>query len=246
MLLYVIEFPNGKRYFGITDRKLSLRWSNHLSDAKRKNKRPICAALSKYPDATIRALVVGHREYIHDLEFAAIEAFDTTDRRYGYNVGLGGEINPMRGNRHSEESKAKISAASKALIRTDESNAKRSATLKGRPICSERRAKISVATKAAMAKLGPIVISDETRSRMSVAQKGKTRSLEHMAKCHAGARNYRHTPEALKRIGDASRTRVRTAETREKIRSAMVGRKFSDETIAKMRVAAKNRVKRAK
>ena len=31
-LLYVIEFPNGKRYFGITGRTLKLRRRGHLDD----------------------------------------------------------------------------------------------------------------------------------------------------------------------------------------------------------------------
>lgn len=142
MLLYVIEFPNGMRYFGITDRSLAVRWADHLADSRRKTKRPICIALAKYPGATIRTLVVGTCDYIHDLETKAIEAFRTADREFGYNVGLGGDFNPMLGRRHTPEALAKIGAASRARVRTAETKAKISASLKGHSVSAETRAKL--------------------------------------------------------------------------------------------------------
>lgn len=142
MLLYVIEFPNGKRYFGITDRPLHSRWLNHLADSRRGTNRPVCRALKRYPDAKIRALVVGDRDYIHALEQRAIAAYGTTDRQFGYNFGAGGEVNPMLGKKHLPESIAKIAAESRSRVRSAASKAKVSASLKGRPVSEETRAKI--------------------------------------------------------------------------------------------------------
>lgn len=162
--LYVIEFPNGKRYFGITARSAAERWRDHHKAARRLEGRPVCKALRKYPAATFRTLVFGHKAYIENLEARAIEAFDTTDRRHGYNFGKGGDFNPMDGKTHTEEARAKISAAGRGRIRSEESKAKTSATLKGRPISAERRAKISAATKIAMA-------NPDVKARMLAARR---------------------------------------------------------------------------
>jgi len=145
--LYVIEFPHGKRYFGITERPLADRWRDHHNVARRKDRRRICVALRKYPHATIRTLVIGLRDYIHDLEIAAIEKFKTRDLKFGYNRGAGGDYNPMLGNRHSPEALAKIAEASRRRVRRPESNAKTSASLKGHPVPAETRAKLSAALK---------------------------------------------------------------------------------------------------
>jgi hypothetical protein len=159
--LYVIEFPNGKRYFGITVRAPDLRWNDHLKVARKNRGRPVCKALRKYPTACLRVLVIGPDDYIKNLESKMIEAYNTTDRLFGYNFGRGGDYNPMTGKRHTPEAIAKISAASRSRIRTPESKAKTSAALKGRPISPERRLKISIATKAAMA-------SPEVRAKIGV------------------------------------------------------------------------------
>lgn len=202
MLLYVIEFPNGKLYFGITNRTIKQRWSGHLTAARRGIKRPICAALLRYPEATIRALVVGERGYISDLEARAIAAYATTNREFGYNVGMGGDFNPMLGNTHSEDAREKIGAASRARVRTAESNAKTSAALKGRPISPERRTAISVATKAVMT-------TPEMRAKVSAAQTGvrrspprqpKVLSAEHRQNIGKSGKGLKRSPETCERI----------------------------------------------
>jgi hypothetical protein len=207
-LLYVIEFPNGKRYFGITGRTAEVRWRDHLSDAKRL-KRPICAAIAKYNEARMRTLVIGSMDYIHELEIKAIAAFRTTDRRFGYNVGLGGDFNPMLGNRHGAEALVKIADASRALVRTPASNAKRSAALRGKPISPERRSRISAATKSAME-------HPSVRLKISTAKSG-----------------FKFSPEALA----ARPKRVLSAETRAKIGIAGRGLKRSPETCERIRQA---------
>jgi len=147
--LYVIEFSNGKRYFGITNRNPADRWRDHLK-ASRKYDRRICRAIRKH-GGTLRVLVRGRPDYIKELEISAIAAFKTCDWQFGYNTALGGDLNPMDGRRHTPEAIAKIAAASRARVRRPESNAKTSATLRGRKHSEERRQAVSAATKVAMA-----------------------------------------------------------------------------------------------
>jgi hypothetical protein len=130
--LYSLDFPNGKKYIGITSRGLAVRWRGHCCAAAGGMDRPVNEAIRKYGAANVvaRTLVVGEKRYIQDLEIAAIATFRTTDREFGYNLGLGGETAPtsnplvaakvrasMMGNqncvgfRHTPETCAKISAA---------------------------------------------------------------------------------------------------------------------------------------
>jgi hypothetical protein len=198
--LYVIEFQNGKKYFGITGQKLSCRWKAHLSTSKRRNS-PISRALRNHKDdAAIHLLVIGHRDYILDLEIKAIEAFKTRDPKFGYNSGVGGEISPTLGVKHSLESLTKISEASKKRPRLAESNAKTSATLKGHDVSDETKKRISVGTKeawkdpefrerviapkrghpplAALAAITGKPLTIEHRKNISIGVKGKKRSPE--------------------------------------------------------------------
>jgi group I intron endonuclease len=102
------------------------------------------------------------------------------------------------------------------IIRSVETRAKISATMKGRIVSAETRAKLSAANKnpsadirakLSAAQIGR-VFSTDTRSKMSSAQKGKIRSAETRAK-----------------ISTAGRNRVVSAETRAKLVAAWVIRK---------------------
>lgn len=207
--LYVIEFPNRKRYFGITSRTLEQRWSAHLSRAKKTPRRPICAALLKYPEAKIRPLVVGPASYIVDLEIKMIAACRTDDREFGYNFGAGGDIGPMLGKNHDADALSKISIASKLRPRLPESNAKTSARLKGHPVSQETRKKISAATKEAMATL-------EIRAKMRTFYNSRIGQPLH--------------PNLLAAITGKPLSKKHKA----KLAVALKGRTFSDETRAKM------------
>lgn len=94
-LLYCATSPSGKRYFGVTSVGLELRAKRHR-DTGAKYQSIFHKALKKYGDQMIfEEMVIGEREYIHELEIKAIEAFQTRDRRFGYNQALGGNLSPM-------------------------------------------------------------------------------------------------------------------------------------------------------
>lgn len=148
-VLYVIEFSNGKRYFGITTRDPAERWRDHLKASRRYDRR-ICRAIRKH-GGKMRVLVRGSIDYVKELEVRAIAAFKTSDWQFGYNTAYGGDINPMEGRRHTPEALAKIAKASRERVWSAETNRKRSESLKGIRHSAERRAKVGAATKAAMA-----------------------------------------------------------------------------------------------
>ena len=94
--LYVLLFPNGKRYFGIS-KNVASRFKGHLRAAtKGVDQRPLYRAMRKNVGQVVhQTLCVGSEDYIADLEILAIARWNTTDRRYGYNLALGGNTSPM-------------------------------------------------------------------------------------------------------------------------------------------------------
>ena len=95
-ILYCATAPSGKRYFGVTSKTVSKRRKSHRDAMNKGSSLPFHKAMRKYGDAIEwRAVVVGSKEYILDLEERAIQAFKSRDRRFGYNVAMGGAASPM-------------------------------------------------------------------------------------------------------------------------------------------------------
>src|SRR5258708_706510 len=105
-ILYEIVFPNTKRYFGISVKSKENRLRRHAAAARHGSRYPVHCALRKYgvKNVNMNLLVVGTFSYVKMLEIAAICRWNTTDRRFGYNVSLGGEgaIGPLIGERVRE------------------------------------------------------------------------------------------------------------------------------------------------
>lgn len=95
-ILYEATFPNGKLYIGISN-NLKYRIWRHKHAVEHGSKILVHLAIRKYGIDNVRwrTLAIGLRSYIKDLEVAAIAKFKTLDRRFGYNITLGGESNPM-------------------------------------------------------------------------------------------------------------------------------------------------------
>jgi len=129
--IYMHIAPNGKKYVGQTCLKPEDRWGNgHGYDGCKLMQR----AVKKYgwENFKHRILCVVHSRKVADLfEQHYIAKFNTTDRRYGYNLSKGGQGplgctwdeerkkerskklsgqgNPMYGRHHSEETRKKMS-----------------------------------------------------------------------------------------------------------------------------------------
>jgi len=122
--LYVIDFPNGKAYYGITSRPFKQRLQEHLALARKGAPYAISKALATYDDWFIaQVLVIAPMSYLEELEVKIIEQF-RSQIPHGYNQAPGGKLAPSTtfearlalsnhklGTRLSEETKAKLKAA---------------------------------------------------------------------------------------------------------------------------------------
>jgi hypothetical protein len=144
--LYVIDFPNKKKYFGISSNPID-RWKQHLGEKEGKSSLPVYVALRRYPDATFTVLVKGDRTYISQLEIEAIKKFQTRNHQFGYNISIGGESG-MAGRTHSDEARLKRSITMKGRKKSEEVRARLRQAAKARCITLEDRQKRSIAAKA--------------------------------------------------------------------------------------------------
>ena len=112
--VYVHTFPNGKRYVGITCQKPERRWKNGHAY---QNQRYVWNAINKY----------GWHNIKHDVLYSGLSKFEacsieqklisdwkTTDRKYGYNLSIGGECGKS-GVHLSEETRRKMSESHKGI-----------------------------------------------------------------------------------------------------------------------------------
>lgn len=88
--VYIHLFPNGKKYVGLTTQNVNRRWNN---GKKYKRQKFVYNAILKYGWENI-----SHQLFECDteaemkyLERYLIAYYNTTDRRYGYNISSGGE-----------------------------------------------------------------------------------------------------------------------------------------------------------
>lgn len=117
---------NDKIYVGITTTGLSKRISSYSASSKsnlKNNKHVICKAMKKYgfENFIFETLsIASNKKQLIEMEIEWIQTLNSTDRAIGYNLSPGGFL-------HSEESLAKKSKA-----------------LKGKPLSEDHKKKISL------------------------------------------------------------------------------------------------------
>ena len=105
-LIYMVLFPNGKKYIGKTERELSDRMKEHKHHSKNSN-RPLYNAIRKYGWDNLEWIVLDkddNFDYINSRERALIDEHGCLKRENGYNLREGGD-----GGRHAQDTKDKIS-----------------------------------------------------------------------------------------------------------------------------------------
>jgi len=105
-LVYMICFPNGKKYIGKTERELADRIREHKHHSKNSTTR-LYNAIRKYGWDSLEWFVLDRSDdvcYINSREKALIREYRCLEREKGYNLREGGE-----GGRHHQETKDKIS-----------------------------------------------------------------------------------------------------------------------------------------
>lgn len=240
VIYLLIDGTNDKEYVGQTTRTVEERFKEHANYN------------NSYIDNAIRAhgadmfVVAVLKECANKEELDFWERYLIRSRNTiapnGYNLTDGGE-----GGIPCDETRAKMSAALKGRPKSPETRAKlsaASATLRGEknPFfghhhTDETRAKISAS------KIGKH-LSEETRAKMSAVRKGVPKSPEHRAKMSVsrmGAKNphygKKNTPEHQAKIVAANLGAKRTPETCARISAALTGKPFTAERCANISAA---------
>lgn len=204
---------NGKKYIGITSRKPESRWGKngerygfYFGNAIAKYGWDNFEHFTLYSNLTKDEAIM--------FECLLIEAFNTKDTEFGYNLTAGGE------------GTADIAPSTRA---------KRIALLTGRPVSEETRKKLSESNK------GKHNHSAETRAKISKGNNGKVMSAETRAKISKNSGS--HRPEVRAKIsasckGNPSPNKGRkyTEEEKARLYATRRGRhwKMSDEGRAKI------------
>jgi group I intron endonuclease len=109
MYLYIAIFPNNKKYIGITQ-NINKRKTTHKSRAKNGYKGFFYNAIRKYGWDNIQwEIADGYKgiEKLGEIEIKKIAEYKTQDRKYGYNITPGGNVN--YGFSHTDEWKQMMS-----------------------------------------------------------------------------------------------------------------------------------------
>lgn len=171
-LYKITNTMNEKLYIGITKLSLSERWAKHIRQAN-DPKYPLHRAMRKYGIENFSISLIeenNDRVYISSLEEPTIKQFDS--RNNGYNValgGYGGDLGP------EANEKRKITIASKTTEEKQAISEKLSKVRLGRQATTETKLRLSQLQKL-RGGYGPKVHSTETKTKMSLASRGKNKS----------------------------------------------------------------------
>lgn len=207
--VYMHESPSGKRYIGITARKLETRWGGGCNY---KNNSYFWKAIQKYGWENIKHIILAenlNKEEACEKEKEYIAAYKTDNALYGYNRTKGGEhyefTDEVREEMHkpknlTEETREQMRERGKVQYEinlahrkpTQEQIRKMAESKRGQKQSDEQRNKRSEALKKRWAENGGF--SKEHREKLSKASKGRTYSeetLERMREAHSPERNAR-------------------------------------------------------
>lgn len=164
--IYALNFPNGKRYIGMTSMLLSKRLAVHRMALKRECKSALYRAWRKHGDPEVQTLAVVEKHMLRDTERKAIAVFGTMVPN-GYNLVAGGE-----GGGVSAESRRKMSIARK-----------------GKPKSAEHRRQIGLGQLGRPGTWTGKSQSAEHVNKRAASHRGSKRSLEFCARMSELAKN---------------------------------------------------------
>lgn len=147
--LYVLAFPNGKAYVGITRVAAKRRLIGHMAVANCGSPFAVHRAIRKYGEPRLITVLSGDIEEMKEYEKSLIAEFGTKGRG-GYNMTDGGD-------------------GSNGCVRTAETRRRLSAALTGRSLSSAHRTAIGKGNRGNVR--GPR--SEETKDKLRKALKGR-------------------------------------------------------------------------
>ena len=198
--VYLHTTPSGKYYVGITSTEVDKRWQH----GQGYRSQFFYKAIEKYGWDNIDHEIVASnltKEEAENFEIKLISELHSNEKDFGYNIEKGGnhqgkhseetkrkiseatkgENNPRYGVVLSEETKYKIGIGNKNKIISEETKRKISEAHKGKkksPLSEEAKKNISNGRKGKG--IGrSVVITEETKQKMSEAKKGKYKGGKH-------------------------------------------------------------------
>lgn len=169
--VYMHTTPNDKRYVGITCQNPKIRWGN---GSNYKNQPYFSNAINKFGWNNIKHEILYTaltKDEAEQKERELIAFYNSADRRYGYNIDLGGKSK----GRCSEETKKKISKVQRGRKQRPETIQKRIASRKGYHHSIITKQKISNANKGHK-------ISDRQKEFLRMINTGRKHTQEEIEK----------------------------------------------------------------
>jgi hypothetical protein len=189
--LYRLMSPSGRQYIGVTSWTVARRYAEHCRTARQGRGYALHSAIRKYGQDRflVETLVIADDiDYLHELELKAIKTFGTLHPA-GYNLTAGGEG---------------------ILGLSERSKLKRSEALKGRPVSSEARAKISAAARLQMQRPG-------MRDTLRALATGRKRPSGLNARMSELYKQTHRTPEMRGRISAATKAAHERPEVKARV-----------------------------
>jgi group I intron endonuclease len=174
--IYCFEnLVNGKRYIGQSKDILRRLQEHEVRLLRGVDKSTnLQRAVDKYGIGNFRFSILEECicEELNEREIYWISAYQSNDRRYGYNISPGGDRS-LEGYNHSDETRRKLSEMKKGSRLSEEHKRKISIGNKGKVMSDESRAKMSKAQSRENHPMWGRSHSDETKQRMSDAHSGE-------------------------------------------------------------------------
>lgn len=210
---------NGKVYVGQSI-NIKDRFSKHKYAAKKNLSYPLYNAIKKYGKENFEFVLIEEIENVSGLDLRElywINYYKSTDRNYGYNIRTDCRTN--KGKKHSDDTKRKISKASKKMWENPEIRDYLSKCRKGRK-CSEKE-RINISKRM----LGHSV-SEKTKKKISEKAIIRNANPLFKEKCSDIQKKVWSLPENKKIRSDAAKVRWADANFKEKMIKKLTGRKI--------------------
>lgn len=167
--VYMHLFPNGKRYIGVTTWKPKLRWGADGGNYKNPYMKN---AIKKYGWENIKHIIIAENlsfDEADKMEIELIKKYNSADKKYGYNISLGGIKNRIC----SDSTKEKLRIANLGKTMSEESKKKISNFQKGQVRSEETKKHMSEAQKKNFKSGNNAMHSPKARAKAKESLKGK-------------------------------------------------------------------------